>query len=241
MKILEQPPNVLVIKKNTVMVAVLGAIFVAGSVYEFVNYHIIHHFPLDPSMIFLGGFFIFGLIFLGLGRTMTFTFDKSSGQAVFVKRRLIGSRTQTYPIASFSQVKIKQQWRTSNNNRGTSQELVYTLILLTKEGQELELVDTTSPLRIWVARIPLSPGPAKITKIGERLAGFLGIPFSDSDEIPGIASVGEYLNVVSAAIHGGRTEADEELKRLNKGTMVGSDKQKKVDQPQDPIITAGNQ
>jgi Tfp pilus assembly PilM family ATPase len=182
MKIVSQSTDELVLKEGSAQGVVVGAVFaIAGPlVWYFLR-------EQSPIVIWIAlGLFIVGIVVVLLSSSITVTANKTTGQVLYQKKRLIGGQNTTYAIADIFRIETRKQWRIENTpapgNQGSSMPqpvLVAQSVMVLKDGREVPLDHQKTSSRTSVGGVVLMGGQGAETAIAAQVAKFLGVPFQE--------------------------------------------------------------
>jgi hypothetical protein len=129
---------------------------------------------------------VIGLITTFSSSSITIDANKTSGQLLYQKKRLIGGSTNTYAIADILRIETRKQWRMENSGasgaRGVSvprQVLVAQSVVVFKDGQELPLDHQKESSSMSTGPAVMMGGQGKEVALATQVANFLGVPFQE--------------------------------------------------------------
>jgi len=182
MKIASQTSNELVLREGSASGIVVGSMVVIAGILAAYFLH-----QSMPMSIWIG----LGAVLLGVGvicfaSSITVTANKSTGQLLYEKKRLIGAQNSAYSIADVMRIETRKQWRTENvpaagnQQQSTPQQvLVAQSVIVFKTGQELALDHQKNSSNMSVGSAVLMSGQGAETAIANQVANFLGVPFQE--------------------------------------------------------------
>jgi hypothetical protein len=182
MKITSQSSNQMVLREGSASGIVVGSMVVLAGLLAGYFLH-----KSTPMAIWIG----LGAVLLGVGvicfaSSITVTANKSTGQLLYEKKRLIGARNSAYAIADVMRIETRKQWRTENTPPSGNQQssvpqqvLVAQSVIVFKTGQELALDHQKNSSNMQVGGAVLMSGQGAETAIANQMANFLGVPFQE--------------------------------------------------------------
>ena len=182
MKIVSQSADRMVLQEGSTQGMVVGVVFViAGVVAGFIlrgSGHMAIWIAL--AMVLIGA----GIVCFA--SSITVDANKTKGQIVYLKKRLVGAKTTTYSIADVLRIETRKQWKmedepSGNGGASTPQRpvLVAQSVIVFQTGKELPLAHQKTSSRTSVGSAVLMSGQGKETAMANRFATFLGVPFEE--------------------------------------------------------------
>lgn len=131
-------------------------------------------------------FVVIGFVTILFSSSITVNANKTSGQILYQKKRLIGGSNATYAIADVLRIETRKEWRMENfgtsENRGVSvprQVLVSQSVIVFKDGREVPLDHQKSSSGMSIGPAVLMGGQGAEVAIATQMANFLGVPFQE--------------------------------------------------------------
>jgi len=186
MEISNQTQDQMTLKDSGIWKFVFGGGFILfGIVFGFMMYASGTHGAvlLIPLTLLVIG--VLSLLFMA---SLVVEINKSSGQIIYTKKRLIGNKILTYPIADVLRVETRKHWEVERNNQklagsgfqinnASSGRLVLFAqsLLILKDDKTLPLdIAKGSPSRSTASSTVLAENEATVAK---KVADFLNLPF----------------------------------------------------------------
>jgi hypothetical protein len=186
MKIANQTQGQMALKDNNIWKFVFGGGFILFGIGFGITMYAsgTHGAALLIPLILL----VIGILSLLFMASLVVEINKSSGQIVYTKKRLIGNKISTYPIADVLRVETRKHWEVQRNNQksmgsgfqinnASSGRLVLFAqsLLVLKDGKTLPLdIAKGSPSRSTASSTVLAENEAAVAK---KVADFLNLPF----------------------------------------------------------------
>jgi hypothetical protein len=179
MKITNQTANELVLTEGSASGVIVGVAFIiAGVLAElFLRQN-------GAIVTWIGlGMIVAGVAITLFSTAITVTMNKASGQVTYQKKRILGGRTDTYPIADIFRIETRKQWQVQNTNQGESSTpqrlLVAQSVMVFRDGRELALDHQKTSSSTTVGGVVLMSGQGAETAIAAQAAKFLNVPFQE--------------------------------------------------------------
>jgi len=207
MKILTENPTLLVLKQNAYSQLLVGVILILVGI-------IMTPFVLSKGIVLLImalAFALIGIFSIVMAKFITITIDKTANKINLNFKGIIGSKSQDIAIDQVAEVRISESISrgtsgTTNTvgsigiTQNTSANLNFVLVFFLKDGQGIPVpMGSVNNNGFNVGGIPLGmfSGRNKIIELGNKIAGFIGVPFKD-DRIPTISdftsAIGQVIN-----------------------------------------------
>src|ERR1700722_18842708 len=142
MKIVSQSADEMILKEGSASGTTLGIIFVIAGILVGYDLRAANSIVIWIALAMV----VIGLCAILLSSSIMVDANKTIGQLLYQKKRLIGGSTVTYAIADVLRIETRKQWQMENTaasgNRGVSvpqQVLVAQSVIVFKNGQELPL------------------------------------------------------------------------------------------------------
>jgi hypothetical protein len=182
MKIISQSSDQLVLKEGSASGIVAGSVFAVAGV-------LVAIFLRDsiPYAIWIAlALLVLGIAIILFSSSITVAANRTGGQLVYEKKRLVGGKTTTYAIADIFRIETRKQWRVDNSppqgNQGASMPqpvLVAQSVIVFKNGSELALDHQKTSSTTTIGSMTVMGGQGAETAIAARVAEFLGVPFQE--------------------------------------------------------------
>jgi hypothetical protein len=184
MKIINQTQDQMNLKDGNASSLIIGLVLILGGSYS------IYHFysASGPSNILwvAAVILLFGLIMIFLSSTITVAIDKSQNQISFLKKRLIGNKSQTFNIQDALRVELRKSYSMQSGTRSPNGGMVmprevlnYQSVIIFKDGTELPLESVKSSGGTNIGSAVLMGGTGKELSMANQVANFLGVPFQE--------------------------------------------------------------
>jgi len=183
MKIVSQSADELVLKEGSASGIVVGIAFViAGAAAGFALHR------SNPMVIWIA----LAVVLIGVGvvlfsASITLDANKRSGQISYQKKRLIGAKDSTYPIADVLRIETRKQWQIQNSAPTGTQNttvpqpvLVWQSVIVFKDGRELPIDHQKTSSTTTIGPAVLMGGQGKEVALATQLANFLSVPFQET-------------------------------------------------------------
>jgi hypothetical protein len=196
MKIINQSENQMSLKDSNALSLILGAVFIIIGIFGAFGTYAASRFS-GPFWV-MAVFLLIGLIMIFTSAAISVTIDKTQNKISFLKKRLIGSKTQIYDIPDVLRVELRQSYRMEQGARNQNgiismprQILQHQSVIVLKDGTELPLENIKSSSSSGIGSIVLLGGTGKELSMANQVANFLGVPFQEigpgaAPTIPGI-------------------------------------------------------
>jgi hypothetical protein len=177
MKIISQTPEELVLKESRAKEITLGVLLLLFSLaIEIAENANPGSFSYGRGMLMPILFFVAGILVFLFSSFIHVDLNKITGQITYQKKRLIGTKSQQYPILDV--IRIETRRRQVYRNR--SQKLMTQSVLIFKDGTELPLDhEIGSSLELRSSSGVLMGAPGTETTTASTVASFLGVPFQE--------------------------------------------------------------
>jgi uncharacterized protein (UPF0333 family) len=184
MKIINQSENQMSLKDGNALSLILGAVFIIIGVFGAFGIYSASRFsgPFWAMTVF----FLIGLIIIFTSAAILVTIDKTQNQISFLKKRLAGSKSQTYNIQNVLRIELRKSYRMqagTRNQNGTitppRQILQHQSVIVLKDGTEVPLENVKSSGNAGIGTEVLLGGTGKELSISNQIANFLGVPFQE--------------------------------------------------------------
>ena len=182
MKIISQSADELVLKEGSASGIVVGVVMAIAGVLAGVFLR-----QSNPFVIWIAlALFIIGIVVILFASSITVVANKARGQVFYQKKRLVGGKNSTYPIADIFRIETRKQWHVENTppsgNQGASMPqttLVAQSVIVFKDGRELALDHQKTSSSASVGGVVLMGGQGAETAIAAQVANFLNVPFQE--------------------------------------------------------------
>jgi len=160
---------------------ILGIIFALAGLYGAYHFYPVGGVPLWVSLAFV----VIGILSLLFASTITVSIDKNSGNISFLRKRLLGAKSQTYNTADALRVELRKSYhieqgaRTQNNISLPREVMNHQSVIVFKDGTEMPLENMKSSGGSNVGGLVLMPGTGKELSISQQVASFLNIPLQE--------------------------------------------------------------
>jgi hypothetical protein len=182
MKIVSQSADQLVMKEGSTTGIIFGAIFIlvgAGVGFKMRD--------ANPYVIYIAlAIVLGGLAAILFSSAITVDANKTSGQLLYQKKRIIGGSTATYAIADISRIETRKQWQVQNAPPAGTQNatmpqpvLVAQSVIVFKDGREVPLDHQKNSSTMSSGSAVVMGGQGAETAIAAQVAKFLGVPFQE--------------------------------------------------------------
>src|SRR3989344_1097919 len=187
MKIIEQNENILQLKDGNISSIITGVILaVVGAVIG-----LLAQSSDTVVILIVVAFIAIGAALVLFSSSINIVIDKTKGQIVYGKKRIVGAKMASYQTANVFRIETRKEWRVqrASSNKGISmprRTLVSQSFIVFKDGTQLPLGHQKSNSS------GLSIGPAVFTggsnesAIANQVAVFLGVPFEEINPPGGI-------------------------------------------------------
>jgi len=181
MKIIKQNESELVTKDGNMFGSIFGLIFVGIGIFIFFS-------AGSKNALFAGIFAAFGLVIAFLNNVIIASFNKTSGEFIFQKKRLIGVKNVNYSIANIFRIETRENWKSENvnsgnNNRSFSRPVLYSSsVVVFKDGTEVIISKPqkkSSDLTIMNVPLSFNKGQSADVVAANQVANFLNVPFQE--------------------------------------------------------------
>lgn len=198
MKIVSQSPNQMVLQEGSAQGLFVGAVFLVGGLAAGIALH-----AKTPMALWIGlAAAVVGAGIICFASAITVDANKSTGQLVYRKKRLVGAQNTTYQIAEVLRIETRKQWHVENtpppsgNQQATPQQpvLVAQSVIVFKSGKELALDHQKTASNTQIGGAVLMSGMGKESALANRVAEFLGVPFQEIAP-PAMMGIGGGLNI----------------------------------------------
>lgn len=140
-----------------------------------------------PYSIWIGlALLIVGIVVVLFSSSITLTANRTRGQVLYQKKRLVGGQDSTYAIADIFRIETRRQWRVDNTppsgnqgSAGPQQVLVAQSVIVFKDGRELPLDHQKTSSSTTVGGVVLMGGQGAESAIAAQVAQFLEVPFQE--------------------------------------------------------------
>lgn len=182
MKIMNQSADELVLKEGSASGVTVGVVLIIGGAFAWYFMHSSNSIVIwiALAMAALG----IGLILFS--SAITVTANKTSGQLLYQKKRLIGAKDSTYAIADIFRIETRKQWQVQNttapgNSNVPIQQpvLVAQSVIVFKDGRELALDHQKNSSTTAIGSAVLMGGQGAETALAMKVANFIGVPFEE--------------------------------------------------------------
>ena len=182
MKIIKKTSRLMIIKDRSILVFILGTVFLLLGFLMIFKPILFKESPLWLGIIFFisGGFVIF------INKATTINLDKTSNELSFLRKGLTGRSIKKYNLDQIKSIELVASYKTSN---GTTKNL-YNLVFVFNDNTTVPLGTGGSTTIIMGKQIV----PER--KIGPRIANFLNVSFEERRP----PTLNEILSVVSSSI-----------------------------------------
>jgi hypothetical protein len=184
MKITNQTQSQMVLKDGNIIGLVVGVLLIIGGGYY--AYHIYSTAGISNIVWVSLAVLVIGLIILLTSSTITVSIDKTQNQIFFQKKRLLGTKSQTFNIQDVLRVELRKSYRmqpgTGSANGVTSmptETLAYQSVIVLKDGSELPLENIKNSGSTSIGGAVLMGGTGKELSMSNQVANFLGVPFQE--------------------------------------------------------------
>jgi hypothetical protein len=184
MKIINQTQDQMSLKDGNISSLVAGVVLMIVGVYIFYQTYSVS--GLSKNVLVGVGLFIFGLVVLFLSSAITISIDKSQNKILFLKKRLLGGKSQTYAIQDVLRVELRKSIEMEQGTRSQTgtismphQVLKYQSIIIFKDGVELPLENVKNSSGITSGVLMGVNG--KEISIANQIAAFLNVPFQEGN------------------------------------------------------------
>lgn len=184
MKIISQSSNQLVLKEGSTTGTMIGIVFViAGALVGYFR-----HASNAAVIWFALAFVVIGIGLILFSSAITVSANRTTGQLLYEKKRLVGGSNATYAIPDILRIETRKQWRVENsttanpaNQNATPQQpmLVAQSVIVFKDGRELPLDHQKTSSSTTVGSVVLMGGQGKEVAIANQVANFLNVPFQE--------------------------------------------------------------
>jgi hypothetical protein len=191
MKIISETKDELIMKEGSTSGIVMGSMFlVAGICVAIFRDKVAASFSsASAHTIVLGiaaALCVIGLLAILLSSAITVGINKTTGNLLYEKKRLIGGASTTYAIVDVLRIETRRQWQMQNaaanqNQPGTMQQpvLVAQSVIVFKDGREVALDHQKNSSSTAVGGAVLMSGQGKEVALANRIATFMGVPFQE--------------------------------------------------------------
>ncbi len=182
MKIVGQSADELVLQEGSASGIVAGAVFAVAGVLVgvFLRQSIPYAIWIALAVVALGAAIIL------FSSSITVTANRTNGQLLYEKKRLVGGKTTDYAIADIFRIETRKQWRMDNAAPPANQgdpiqqpQLVAQSVIVFKSGSELALDHQKTSSTTTIGSAVLMGGQGAETAIAAQVAKFLGVPFQE--------------------------------------------------------------
>jgi hypothetical protein len=178
MKIVQQTQDVMVLTEGNMTSIMIGsALALVGVVVAITT--------SGPGFIIGAILIITGVGVALLSSAITVTINKTGGQLLYQKKRLVGAQTTTYATADINRIETRKQWETTTTSNGTNrglssqQRLVSQSVIVCKDGTELPVDHQKSSSGMTLGVGVLLGGSGAEGATAKQVADFLGVPFQE--------------------------------------------------------------
>ena len=159
MKIIQESPNLIVIKEKNALPMVIGLIF---AVVGFLTVFSPQIFEEQPSLWFGLSFILTGFLTVFFCPFITISIDKGFGTITFLWKRIIGTERKEYRLDQIKEIVFQAYYTVETKTKKPRQ--TYNLLFIFKDEKEVVFQNKSMKDRI----------------VGEKIAQFLNVPFQDN-------------------------------------------------------------
>ena len=180
MKIVSQSSDELVLKEGSTQGIVVGAMLVAAGALVGIFLR-----DANPYMIWIAlAAALVGIAVILFSSSITVTANKTSGQVLYQKKRIVGGQDSNYAIAEIFRIETRKQWQEQNappsgNQQPSMPQLVAQSVIVFKDGREVPLDHQKTSSTTTVGPVVLMGGQGAETAIAAQVAKFLNVPFQE--------------------------------------------------------------
>ncbi|HTB14324.1 MAG TPA: hypothetical protein VK752_22290 [Bryobacteraceae bacterium] len=180
MKIVSQSSDELVLKEGSTQGIVVGSVLVVAGVLAGIFLR-----DANPYMIWIAlAAALVGIAVILFSSSITVTANKTSGQVLYQKKRIVGGQDSNYAIAEIFRIETRKQWQVQNappsgNQQPSMPQLVAQSVIVFKDGREVPLDHQKTSSTTTVGPVVLMGGQGAETAIAAQVAKFLNVPFQE--------------------------------------------------------------
>ena len=197
MKIINQTQDHMLLKDGNVSGLVIGAAMIIAGGYF--SYHLYSTSGISNTVWIALAVLVFGVVAIILSSSITVDIDKNQKQISFLKKRLLGGKTQTYNTQDALRVELRKSYHMQSGTTGQNgtmsmprEVLNYQSVIVLKDGTEIPLENVKSSGGTSIGSAILMGGTGKELSMANQVANFLNIPFQEvgPGSAPTIPSLG---------------------------------------------------
>lgn len=186
MKIINQTADEMILKEGSMIsIIVSGSFFILAGSYS--AYAILSKGTAGWIIFVPIIFALAGLLWILLSATIAVSIQKISGLIRYEKKRLVGTKLNTYNISDVVRVELRKQWQTErvqgtqgdSSTSYTRQVLVSQSVIVFKDGTELPLGQQSTSSGMSGGLSVLMGGQGKEMAFATQIAEFIGVPFQE--------------------------------------------------------------
>jgi hypothetical protein len=179
MKIASQTANELVLTEGSASGLIVGAVFIIVGVLAEL---FLRHNGAVVTWIGLAMIAV-GIAVVLFSSSIRVAINKTSGQVAYQKKRMLGGRSATYPIADIFRIETRKQWQrqdTGQSGNSTPQQVLEAQsVMVFRDGRELPMDHQKTSSSTSVGGVALMGGQGGETAIAAQVAAFLNVPFQE--------------------------------------------------------------
>jgi Tfp pilus assembly PilM family ATPase len=182
MKIVSQSSDELVLQEGSTQGIVVGVVFAAAGVFGGIFLRQASPFAIWIALAVV----LIGIATILFSSSITVVANKTSGNVLYQKKRLIGAKNSTYAIADIFRIETRKQWHIENSpptgNQNASPpppKLVAQSVIVFKNGSEVPLDHQKTSSTASVGSVVLMGGQGAESAIAAQVAKFLNVPFEE--------------------------------------------------------------
>jgi Tfp pilus assembly PilM family ATPase len=180
MKIISQSSAELTLKEGSTQGIVVGSVLVVAAALGAIFLR-----EANPYIIWIAlAAACVGIGVILFSSSITVTANKTTGQVLYQKKRIVGGQDSTYSIADIFRIETRKQWQVQNTPPQPNQPmpqptLVAQSVIVFKDGRELALDHQKSSSTTRIGPAVLMGGQGAESAIAAQVAQFLNVPFQE--------------------------------------------------------------
>jgi hypothetical protein len=193
MKIIGQTPDQISLKDGNATSLIVGGVLIIVGAYIFFQAN--PGLGISNGLVVGAGIFVFGVVMILLASTITVVIDKTQNTIAFLKKRLIGGKSQNYNVQDVMRIELRSLVQTvqgTRNQNGTMsmphQVLKRQSVFVFKDGSELPLEHVKTVGGTNIGSSMLLTGTGKELSVAKQVADFLNVPLQEIG--PGSTPIG---------------------------------------------------